>query len=567
MLTVLTALAMTPLLVASANASEAVAEPTPVVIASESNSYAQVIQRHEVRPLPGQADSVPVFNSNSPEVIQREGILLSTLPPEGMATGDAHLNFPFNGRFDIFAHHIARGISPDDRRTLFVGVVVFNPSDQPVTLEVERGVTFLGQEAPFRDLPSTMLNPNGTIYAGPGSRTTTDFLRGASQPHWPDSVTIPAGHVHLLMNLPIPLRQLSVPIDGSYPQGRMIPNPSSNPLTLVADQDQAGTGKAASPPARQPLPANGRSVLMYLNSSGPVHVASLAMYAPQTAGGAERVPTLREWIDLLKTGEMAGPRDTPPTNPETYRFGRFFYGRVAGVAQGSRWNSTLTDEPGATTLSIPPEGDALSYVISTVDRNTFGTGQIQSAPMLVRYDDTAYRAHGNYGMHYSLRLPLENQTGARQSVNIKLQTPVQDERSTNQLRFWRPPPDRVFFRGTIRVRFTNPLGARQTRYFHLVQRQGQEGEALLTLNLAPGERNDVEIDFIYPPDATPPQVLTIQTSDPLQDGIEVSQPTTPAVSREMPVLEDIIRVDTTSAAEGVDNGARFEELVEEAAED
>ena len=31
--------------------------------------------------------------------------------------------------------------------------------------------------------------------------------------------------------------------------------------------------------------------------------------------------------------------------------------------------------------------------------------------MLVRYPDTAYRAHGNYGIRYSFRLPLYNNRG------------------------------------------------------------------------------------------------------------------------------------------------------------
>ena len=41
----------------------------------------QVIQQYqEVRPLPGKLNDVPVFNSNSPEVLNNEGILLSTFP-------------------------------------------------------------------------------------------------------------------------------------------------------------------------------------------------------------------------------------------------------------------------------------------------------------------------------------------------------------------------------------------------------------------------------------------------------------------------------------------------------
>ena len=54
-------------------------------------------------------------------------------------------------------------------------------------------------------------------------------------------------------------------------------------------------------------------------------------------------------------------------------------------------------------------------------------------------------------------------------------------------------------------------GSNQQRFFHLVQRQGQKGEPLVRFNLKPGEQRNVEVDFLYPPDATPPQVLTVET--------------------------------------------------------
>lgn len=40
----------------------------------------KVVQPQVVRPLPGSLDKIPVFNSNSPELVQTEGILLSTFP-------------------------------------------------------------------------------------------------------------------------------------------------------------------------------------------------------------------------------------------------------------------------------------------------------------------------------------------------------------------------------------------------------------------------------------------------------------------------------------------------------
>jgi hypothetical protein len=216
-------------------------------------------------------------------------------------------------------------------------------------------------------------------------------------------------------------------------------------------------------------------------------------------------------------GELAGPRDIPPTNPDDYlkndQEGRFFYGRVAGVAQGSQWEATLTDPSSGDRLTIPQPGGAVSYVVSTVDHNTFGTEQIQSAPMLARYTDTAYRAHGNYGVHYKVKLPLFNDTDAVQQVTLRMQTPLQDETLGYGLRFLRNPADRIFFRGTVRIRYQTESGRTQTQYVHVVQRQGDEGEPMLRLDLPPQAKRDITIEFIYPPDATPPQVLTIATSE------------------------------------------------------
>ena len=49
---------------------------------------------------------------------------------------------------------------------------------------------------------------------------------------------------------------------------------------------------------------------------------------------------------------------------------------------------------------------------------------------------------------------------------------------------------------------------RQTQ--HLVLRQGQQGPSLGQLMLMPGESKQVRVRLIYPADATPPQVITVQ---------------------------------------------------------
>lgn len=142
-----------------------------------------------------------------------------------------------------------------------------------------------------------------------------------------------------------------------------------------------------------------------------------------------------------------------------------------------------------------------------MNRKTLGTNQIQSAPLLVRYPDTAYRAHGNYGVQYSLSLPLQNPTNETQTVTLAIQTP------TKELRFLDPPAEQIFFRGTVKVQYTDKQGQSQTRYWHLVQQRGQQGKPIVRLKMPPGSRRLVSLDFLYPPDATPPQVLTVRTLD------------------------------------------------------
>lgn len=429
----------------------------------------EIVQQQQVRPLPGNLDSVPVFNSNSPEKVLKEGILLSTFPSEGKKVPTAHLNFPFKGRFDVFAHHVAQAPTPEDLRSLYLGIILHNPGKQPVTVNILQAASYLSQpDAPFAELPSKSENILGTIFAGPGDRVMYDVLRGQRQDTFPPQIIIPPGESRMLMNAPIPVNGLTPPL-------------------------------------------NGRSTLMRLWSNDTVYAASLAMFAPKNPDGSEREPTLEEWQNLLDNGDLSGPRDKVPTPLEETNK-PIIYGRVAGVAQGTEWKALLIDDPKTQHLTIPSPGLAFSYALSALDRGTLGTSQIQSAPMLVRYPDTAYRAHGNYTVQYSLTLPLYNNTQNPQTVMVSMQTPIKEDQLTKQgLRFLNPPAPQVFFRGSVRVRYKDDQGLPQTQYLHLVQKRGQQGESLVMLNMKAGERRLVEVDFLYPPDATPPQVLTVQT--------------------------------------------------------
>lgn len=435
----------------------------PSMISAESAKFSVAQQ---VRPLPGRLDEIPVINSNSPEVVRTEGILLSTFPPDGKATAQAHLNAPLQGRFDLFFHHIANGIKANDRRTLWIACLLGNAGSHKVTVKTLQAASYLSQpEAPFVDLPAVVANKHGKIYAGPGDRVTLDFLQQRHSHGWPDKVTLKVGEEKLLFALPLPVRKLDQPL-------------------------------------------NGRSGLVKLVSDGPVYAATLALYARDSDNDHEgHEPKLADWQALLKDGSLAGPRDVAPTPPGAP--GPVKYGRVAGIARGTVWKSDITGGADQTTLPIAP-GDIISYPLSTVTGGTFGTNQVQSAPMVVRYPDTAYEAHGNYGILYDLTLPIANSSDAPATVSITLQSPIKSSSSATQLTFYETA-EHVFFRGTVRFQYLDDNGKRQDRYIHLVEKQGGQMPALITLSLQPHEIRPVEVSFLYPPDATPPQVLTVSS--------------------------------------------------------
>lgn len=443
--------------------------PLPLLIA-QTPPPVQIVRPQEVRPLPAQLDTIPVFNSNSPELIGEPGILLSTFPPEGMEQPEAHLNFAFDGRFDVFAHHVYRADDPDDLSAMYVAILVHNPGVDTVTLKVLAGASYLSQpDAPFITLPSAVpFSPSDPVFAGPGSRAMGDLIQNRRQDLFPSQLVVPPGASALLMNVPIPVAEFDPPI-------------------------------------------NGRSTLLELDSDGPVYLASLAQSANADGNENEFAPSLTQWERLLKTSGVAGPRDRTPTpitdNPE-----QIIYGRVAGVAQGSSWTTTVTDHNDAETLTIPASGSAISYGISTLYAGQMGTGQNQSAEMLVRYDDTAYQAHGNYGIEYNLTFPLHNATDSPQTITVALETPIkEDTLSAAGLQFFETPPNRTFFRGPVQIRYRDDLGLPRIRNIHLVQLRGQQVDPLTTLTLAPQEHRRVDVILRYPPDSTPPQVITIQT--------------------------------------------------------
>ena len=425
---------------------------------------AEVITREQnVRPLPGGLDAVLMVNDNNPELIKDDGILLSTFPDAGPSS----IPIPLVGRFDLFSHHVYAGdeeASPES--TLWLAVLVEPLDDQPVTLRLLEGSTSLSQatekgqtQAPFLPLPKLMRESTAAVAAGPGSRVAGDLLAGRrAQELNTTNWTLEPGHPTRIIQLPIPVSGL-------------------DPLL------------------------NGRNLQLRLESSAAVAIATLAAH-----GDNNKPPTQKQWLALLKSGKLSSKEHRPtPRNSK----GKIIYSRVSGVQVGSRWSTRITD-PGSTVLSAPAK--TISWPISSLERGTLSTGQVQTAELQTHYPGTAWAAHGNYGVEYDITLPLKN-TGTKPTLlSLSLDSPLKGNRNLQSLRFRSDSNGPVMFRGPLQISgLSSPDGqslGRQT--VHLVLRQGQQGPSLGQVKLSPGQRKDVRVRMIYPADATPPQVLTLQ---------------------------------------------------------
>ena len=154
----------------------------------------------------------------------------------------------------------------------------------------------------------------------------------------------------------------------------------------------------------------------------------------------------------------------------------------------------------------------VSWPISSLERGSLGTKQVQTAELKAAYPDTAWAAHGNYGVEYDLTLPLKNGGSTKTTLALSLDSPLKDDNASKGLRFRDDQSGPVMFRGPVSISGLDDeqgiVQGRQT--VHLVLRQGQPGPALGQVTLEPGEQRTVRFRLIYPADATPPQVVTVQ---------------------------------------------------------
>lgn len=427
---------------------------------------------YKTYPLSGKLNNNYVFNSNSPEIVKTEGILLSSFPSEGKKYPNAHLNKTFDGEFDIFTHHIAVEREKGDLTTLYQGILIKNPSDKPVRIKVLSSASYLSQpDALFKKLDDFIENNDGKTYAGPGDRVSQEILRENHTFPVEKEIKIQPNDYFVFMSKPIPIMPLVPPI-------------------------------------------NGITSLFKLKSSSPVYVADLALYEKGFMF-FKSAPTKQDWINILENGNLSEKRDKVPSpiGKPLEKGQPFIYGRVAGFAQGSEWNGTIIND--LDKLNIPDSNKGYSYVLNTLAMNTLGTNQNQSAIMEKRYDDTAYQTHANYGVTYKINIPLFNQFDKEKTVNISFDSPIRlpENKEQKDLSFWVNPPEKINFRGEFKLNYIDDNGQSVSNFIHIVQRFGQKGNNLVSLKLKPNEKRNVFISYVYPADSTPPHVLSVSTSD------------------------------------------------------
>ncbi|MEK7434878.1 MAG: DUF3370 domain-containing protein [Cyanobacteriota bacterium] len=420
---------------------------------------------YKTYPLSGKLTENLVFNSNSPEIVKNEGILLSSFSPENKLNPKAHLNQLFEGEFDIFTHHIAVERKKDDLSTLHEGILLSNPNNKIVRIKILASASYLSQpDSPFIKLDSFLANDEGRIFAGPGDRVSQDILREKN--FLEKEIKIYPNETILLKDLPIPIKTLLPPY------------------------------------------INGRTTLIKLKSSDPVYIADLALYEKK-AFFWDTKPDIHDWLEILNKGNLSEQRDKVPSplNTVLEKGKPFIYGRVSGVAKGNKWIGRLVTKEDK--LMLPEKNSGIAFTLNNLYNNTQGTNQVQSGEMIKRYDDTAYQSHANYGVTYDLEIPLYNDSRDLKEVFLSFDTPIrmQENKEQKELSFFEKPPEKICFRGDIKVQYDNI-----EKYYHIVQRFGEKGSPLFSAILKSGESKKVKISYVYPADATAPHVLSIYSN-------------------------------------------------------
>lgn len=437
----------------------------------------------DIKALNGKLDCQPLFNSNMPEVVPGQDgspkVLLSTLEAGAAEFPDAHLSYRFRGKFGVFIHHINKQ-DQSPPKLLRLSLYAQNESAKQAHINVLKRSTYLSQpDAPFvKDIPDLeRLGESGDCqikarYAGPGDRLSYDFATSIAQTG---------------------IAQTSIAKKNYPKEDTKVVECQPLGCTLLENLDV---------PTRALTPAlNGRSYIGWFETDRPLRLFLISSFVDNAEALGHDQP-----LKLAMSIDRPLPRESAkhfPSNPDAK--GGIIYGRVAGISKGLTFNSHNH-------IDIKNKALSLAFPVSTLKGGTFGlgNGSIQAAPMYRRYFDTAYRAQGNYAVYHKLSFRIENKTDCPRLVKLSFACPLKkDGKKVTNLQFLegdlKTAP--VFYRGTIKL-----TEDKKDTYFHIVLHRGQKAESLKELQIEPYDYKDLSLEFLYPPDATPPQAILFESA-------------------------------------------------------
>lgn len=396
-----------------------------------AQAYVALMAGQAARPLNGSFNTVPVLHSNQPEEVLGPGILVDTRPGSAVAAETnqplANATYTFNGEFGLHAHH---KYFPEDSSQLRGG----------------------GGRRGALTLATILINPGA-------SPVHLRFSKGAVR----NSFEAP----YLANNL------MGVKPLGPRPWNTG-PGDATAVQMLRGQLDRRLEDEITIPPYSRivlfstALPALGiANGLLRGRSDGPFQMAVVAAKNPRSDA---------DILSVLDSGRLA-PGRIYLSRVRQIQDGTVF-SRVGGVALGDAYQASVTHDLSQGALHVP---------LTSTNRHSFGTNEVQVNPLVSRMIDSSLDNVGTYGVRFDVQLNLKGD-GPYQLV---LSHPTPNGRSF------------VAFRGSIGIETDEGY-----REVHVGMRSG-ESLPIASLNLKPGQNNPVKVSLVYPADATPGHLLSV----------------------------------------------------------
>lgn len=405
---------------------------TLVSLQETANAYVALMSGQRAKPLNGRFNSLPVLHSNQPEEVEGPGILINTAPGVSFSTetGQSLRNaeYTFNGDFGVHLHH---KYFPQYRGQI-------SPSSRRTELTL------------------------GLILINPGSRSVhIRFMSGAVR----NSFEAP-----YLANSMNGVRPLGPRPWNTGPGDATAVQMLRNKLDVKLSETITLAPNSRSVLFQTDLPALGiANALLRGQSDGPFQMAVVAARQPRSSD---------DLMAVLDQGVLAPGRVYLNRIAEIQN--RQVFSRVGGIALGDEYQASVTH-------NLATDG-ALHVPLTSTQRHTFGTNEVQVNPLVSRMLDSSLDNVGTYGVRFIVDMnlrgegPYELVMSHPSAVGVKQFTA---------------------FRGSIQIQ--TEAGVQE---FHVVLRSGQS-LPLISLAMRPGVNNPVRLTLVYPADATPGHLLSV----------------------------------------------------------